>query len=918
MNPQDNSATLPNLWDEPLLRSYLGEVKRYHGVVETLALPNMRDLPPIRIEQLFVQPLLSRVIVDATSSYDSWPAGESLLEVLSYERRIVLLGDPGSGKTTLANWLAWRLSSGLTASLPDSLEGKLPVPCVLRDMPLLVFGEDVSIAELAEHIAVRLLGEKANGPLREAIRRRIEAGQYVLILDGVDEIPLALRPQIARWMRQAMTDQACVLGTARIVGYEDYPVDRAMPPLPDGASPENFNSRKPAERVQDIEGTKVPHGPVWAAMRYLMPFDQKRIANFVENWYLQRSGGEHEARARAEDFMAALEKSEQMQELARTPNLLSLMAIVHRERAHLPDGKALLYKEISNAYINTIDKHRKILVGDAIAQYSWEARENWIAYVAFRMQLQRDKGESDEAGLLASEQEVVAWLAEAMALSQLPNPTDTAPQFLEWVARRCGLLIPRGNAEYAFVHLSFQEYFCARFIAGRVMSRPFIKDLLDEEAPVTKARLYDWAEASEWLECYVFLFEIISAENDIDWVQDLADIVFDGPAPGASLADSRALLAARVLTDRHIHLRHSCRSRLGEGCAQEAFEEWFYFGDWHSLFKLYSETEFAGVFADGEGKSDLSASGLIPQPATAMESVESIRNLCVVIGRGKSIVHIDALRHAAQLRYVSMVDTGVSDISPLAFTRDLRKVEFTESPITDISPLAKSAGISGLYLKNTNVSDLSPVAALKQLDSLDISGSKVSSVASLAKLEKLSFLSARHTGIAEIGALAKLRSLMVLNMNDTKLSDLSALRNIRLHGLNIENTLVEDISPICSLQSLTDLRLAGSRVKDHHMLARLPRLRFLSVGNEHLMELSFMTELKQLTSITLVGPTIGDVSVLTQLRDLQYVKLVNTAVTDLSPLLELQDLRSLIVNGVQISDIRSFIMESQVTSAAAE
>lgn len=65
------------------------------------------------------------------------------------------------------------------------------------------------------------------------------------------------------------------------------------------------------------------------------------------------------------------------------------MAIVHRERAHLPDGKALLYDETANAYINTIDSQRKIEPGDALAPFGWRKRKVWLARVGFEMQQRR-------------------------------------------------------------------------------------------------------------------------------------------------------------------------------------------------------------------------------------------------------------------------------------------------------------------------------------------------------------------------------------------------------------------------------------------------------------------------------------------------------------------------------------------------
>lgn len=308
-----------------------------------------------------------------------------------------------------------------------------------------------------------------------------------------------------------------------------------------------------------------------------MPFDADQIAVFAENWYRQRCGTEHEAREKTADLLAALNRSEITQRLARTPNLLALMAIVHRETAHLPDGKALLYEQIANAYINTIDSYRKIEPGDALAPFGWKERKAWLARVGFEMQRRRSEETEEanrDAGVLASEADVLAWLADAMRVSGVAQPEQTAGACLGWVARRSGLLLPRGEGCHAFVHLSFQEYFCACFLADRIVSPAFVKNGESKDGLVSRDLLRQWGGESVWRETLVFLFELLSAERDADWMDDLVDTLFESK-PDTGFDENRATLAARALADQHVRLSQGKRELLADRCSISAIIDWY-------------------------------------------------------------------------------------------------------------------------------------------------------------------------------------------------------------------------------------------------------------------------------------------------------------------------------------------------------
>lgn len=824
----NNSSTL-KLWDDYSLRPYLGEIRRRHGIIETLAMPSMHDLPPSRIETLFVSPLLAETSVNAESDPETWPSGLGLFQALEAHPRLVVLGDPGGGKTTLSNWLAWRLSAGLTAPLPEVLTERIPLPCVLRDMSSDLFADAPMVSDLAVKIAKHLLGDKADAALMDSLQARVAAGQYVLILDGVDEIAVSHRKVIADWMRQAHEQNACVLATSRIVGYDDYPVDSdenekqkyaddlmerfISAYMSDGLDNGNINKLSNQIALEQSNFDSTPDR--WATRRYLLPFDQQRIAAFAENWYRQRCGTEQDARQKTNDLLAAIAQSDTTRQLARTPNLLSMMAIVHRERAHLPDGKALLYEEIANAYINTIDQQRKILPNDTLAPYAWKARKGWLAYIAFQMQRLRSDDEKD-AGVLVTEQEVLDWLSAAMRLSGVAQPEATAREYLRWVARRSGLLLPRGAGRYAFVHLSFQEYFCACHLATRIVSPAFVKDKLKDDELVTKAALTNWAKSNIWRETLINLFELISTEQDADWIEDLTEILFGSFDVETPFDMNQAALAARFIQDKHIRLSELWKDRLADRCSEQAGWDSRRGGDFQVVLPILLTNEYAEIvtnFKDMKCSPRLRVCIVENKEFSDVKSLLTLENLRVLVLNDTKVVDIMPLAKLKNLRWLDLSQTKIKDIASLAALTHLRCLDVGNTRVKELEPLAMLGDLVWLFVNRTNVSDVSPLAGLSNLFRLNLNNTRVMDVSSLGQLNNLWKLFLGNTPVSDVSNLAGLNNLRILDLGNTRVSDVSALAGLNnLSQLYLENTPVSDVS---ALSGLTQLKINGYSMSVH-------------------------------------------------------------------------------------------------------
>lgn len=265
-----------------------------------------------------------------------------------------------------------------------------------------------------------------------------------------------------------MPESMAVL-TSRIVGYEEVPLDTPV--------------RMP--------GGSALFPPMFRRC-YVAPFNDEDIDQFITRWYTARERDERERQHRLGSLREALRRSDRIRHLAGNPSLLTLMALIHRVTAELPSGRVKLYDKIVEAYLETIQRYRGLTTYEA----SLEQMKRWLAAVGWQMQSR--PASSQDGDLLVTRQDILEWLSEAISVDR-PNATEEAEKFLEYIARRSGLLIPRGPEQFAFVHLTFQEYFAAWYLRGMLRRFDTLADMCAERVVNV-----------HWQETLVLLFELLA------------------------------------------------------------------------------------------------------------------------------------------------------------------------------------------------------------------------------------------------------------------------------------------------------------------------------------------------------------------------------------------------------------------------
>ena len=848
---------IPNFFENEALRAYLANLQKWQGYIRFLGLPDRRDNPDIAIDRLFVAPLLTRRYVSPDENPENWTAeAETMIDAIEVDTPLVLLGDPGIGKSTLLNQLACLLSRPARNPLIDRHGWRLPLLMVLRELPIRGVTDFDGLLEafLSREMSAPLSDDEG----RRYLNRTLAEGNAFLLLDGVDEIG---HRRSREDLREAVFDGIARfpdcrwLLSSRIVGYDEVPFDsqrtrqdaepsrfgRGSQVREEAAPPYRGERHRSMRRLRDGR----------TATRYIAPFDEPQIAAFARNWYHQRDAASQRAAANANHLIRAVHANNSILRLARVPNLLTMMALIHRIEATLPHGRALLYERIAEAYLESIDKFR----GIDSSPHDLPRKKGWLARVGFQMQKRRTPGGDTEISeILVDYETVLGWLTEEMKRGDALADMPSAQEFLKIVGRRSGLFLPRGKGRYAFVHLSFQEYFAAVALKREVTRLRWAKGKRSRLG-FGRRTVASWAGESVWRETFAFLFELLASEDEDDWHADLLDCVFgenfsrlDG-SESHEVSLNLGLLLARLVVNSRSGLSPSTRDQAVACCIQAQFRLQLRYGD---------EAMMPSIVADLIRDDGLLNIKVFKQLGIHMEMEEQgNRELDLT---GSQVSDLEPLAKLTMLKGLDLTRTQISDIRPLAKLTVLTWLNLMETQISDIESLARLTALESLLLTNTQVSNIGPLTKLNALERLNLAFTQVSDISPLAKLNALEWLDLTDTQISNIGPLAKLTALERLDLTFTPVSDISPLAKLNaLERLDLAFTQVSDISPLAKLNALEHLDLTGTQVSDITPLTKLNALHSLDLTDTQVSDITPLAKLTALRQIDLsAAPVVID------------------------------------------------------------
>ena len=366
------------------------------------------------------------------SSGQKFSAQKLLTE--STSQKFVLLGAPGSGKTTLMSYFAVMLAQKQPEILGLAADTDLlPIIIKIRDL-----------AKRAEHLSILdYIRQFASGNLQVKelptgfFEYWLDDGRALILLDGLDEVANEAK-------RYEIVNQIEVF-------LDQYPENRTI-----------ITSR-PA-------GYKSAFFPTEEFPRYrLESFDDDKVEIFIKKWYESRFEDPEESQRRQESLRQALAEQKRIKELARNPLLLTIIALIHRYEAYLPRQRHKLYDRAVKTLLTNWDAGKELNYKLPCEYLHHDDVERLMQQLAYWIHTQGGTGDKEGSTLIDKEElikQLKKFIAEEKSIKSHQAKAE-AERFVAHIQERAGLLNEQGQDCYAFVHKSFQEYLAAQEIKDR-------------------------------------------------------------------------------------------------------------------------------------------------------------------------------------------------------------------------------------------------------------------------------------------------------------------------------------------------------------------------------------------------------------------------------------------------------------------
>ncbi len=491
---------------------------------------------------------------------------EDVLHGLTAEKPVaVILGSPGSGKSTTMRWLALHMAHATCKpdyQLPEGLSpAQIPILITIGDYAK-ALGTTSTPSQREVTFKDFLWSEltRINRDLPSLIEEELARGRCLLLFDGLDEVANdMLRRRVTKDIFEFITNYPTgqdtprefnrVIITSRIVGYEPGPF-----------------AQYAQYTLQDLEDTQIRQ-----FLTNWCPAVERHQAKSVQEMRDLTPQQELDAQtagySQRDRLLEALEHSPGIKRLAVNPLMLTILALIQKSGRTLPHRRIELYKTVT---LTLLDNWNQLKGGKMFSHDEIDLAEDLLSEFAYQLH---------STDLPLTERDVTRITRETMAaFYRRPKEqiqSDDIKCFIETLRSSSSLFVERGQGLFGFMHRTFQEYYIALYLADK-------KHHTDQSL---KTFVAEKCHTAIWREPFLLVIAYKSEQKDRDERQQanaLIQIILDTHDAFDTLLHRNLLFAASSIVDCNAwHIDEALQTTIA-----------------NQLFDLYGDAPSTGRFTE--------------------------------------------------------------------------------------------------------------------------------------------------------------------------------------------------------------------------------------------------------------------------------------------------------------------------------